>query len=227
MGNGSKVIAIVALLVAVVALAVGFATFSATLTIKGEGIVEKIDTFDADVNYSPDATYPTKCYYTSDSNKTNIITGDIATAGYSSGTASANTWSGIKVPIQMDSADHKSVTCEAQIENASAYVAYLKSITTQSGLTCSSVGSGDDAASSSIVTSICSNSSATVTVGSDSATITNQAVNVTGAGSIIAKSGNTNGTQLVTITIAYTGTSVPDGDVKIDVPTVSLLYKTQ
>ena len=214
MGNGSKIIAIVALLVAVVALAVGFATFSATLTIGAEANVEAVNQFTANVNYS--STLP-KCYYTEDTtNKTDIIT-----TGYSAGTASGKVWSGIKVPITMS---HKSVTCEAEVENTSSYVAHLKSIVTSSGLSCDSTGTGDDAASSPVITSICSNSSATVTVGSDSSTITSAAVNNTSTtGTINA----TNGTEIVYVTIAYSGTLAPDGDITITVPTISLTYKTQ
>ena len=212
MGNGSKIIAIVALLVAVVALAVGFATFSATLTIDAQANVEATNEFTPNVNYS--ATLP-KCYYTGDSSKTDIIT-----TGYSAGTATGKVWNGIKVPITME---HKSVTCEAEIENTSTYIAYLKSIVTSAGLTCASTGSGDDAASETSVTSVCSNSSATVTVGSDTATITNAAVNNTSTSGSIAASG----TQTVLLTIAYNGTASPDGDVTITVPTISLTYKTQ
>lgn len=218
MGNGSKIIAVIALIVAVVALAVGFATFSATLTIDSQATVEKVDQFSPNVNYS--STLP-KCYYTEDGTKTDIITGDIATAGYSAGTATGKVWSGVSVPITMS---HKSVTCEAEIENTSSYVAHLKAIKTTTGLSFGSVGSGDDAASTTAINAITANSSAVVTVGNDSATITNAAVNNTStSGSIDA----TNGTQTVTLTIAYTGTVAPDGDVRITVPTISLTYKTQ
>lgn len=218
MGNSSKIIAIVALLVAVVALAVGFATFSATLTIDSEAIVEKNDQFSPNVNYSE--TLPI-CYYTDDNSKTNIMTGDIATAGYSAGTATGKVWSGISVPITMS---HKSVTCEAEIENTSAYVAYLRAIKTTTGLSFASVGSGDDAASTTAINAVTANSSAVVTLGSDSATITNAAVNNTSTNGTIAA---TNGKQIVTLTIAYTGTVAPDGDIRITVPTISLTYKTQ
>ena len=203
--NNGKIVAVVALAIAVVALSVGFAAFAATLTIDSNATIKANDAFSENVNY----TGTPACYYTG---------GTTAAEGSTAGTASAKSWSGVKVAL---SDDHKSVTCEADVLNASEYVAYLRQISIGSALTCASKGTGDAAATN--ADTICGTVSATVEVGTDthSFTTTTATAKTNTTGSIAAA-----GTQKVKLTIAYTSTAKPDGDIDITVPTISLLYKT-
>ena len=216
--NNGKIIAVVALVVAVVALSVGFAAFADQLTIDGNATLQATNDFDEKVQYV--STSP-KCYATGDTNKTSVII-----TGYSTGTASNDTWSGISVPLSMT---QKSVTCEAQVENKSSYVAYLKGIATTSGLTCASKGTGDSAATN--VSTVCgtnnANVKATVIIGdstssTDKIEIQNAAANNTSTAGSIAMNGTTN----VFVVIEYLGTTAPDGDILITLPTITHNYST-
>ena len=230
MRNSSRVIAIVALLIAVVSLGVGFAAFSATLTITSPtATVEKADQFSPYIRYS--STSPV-CYYTGDSTKTSIITGSYNAGSTTSGTS----WSGVSVPIVYDTVNEvfKSVTCEAEMENGSVYDAYLRGISTSSALDAESVATtGDNVASAESITMVKNNTTVTVDVNGDTAAITssgtvNMTTGFTDANSYIqAISGANPGVRTVKLIINYTGSSSPDGDVRVLVPTVTLTYKTQ
>ena len=216
--NNGKIIAVVALVVAVVALSVGFAAFADQLTIDGNATLAPTDDFDTGVKYV--STSP-KCYATGDASKATVIT-----TGYDTGTATDDTWSGISVPLSMT---QKSVTCEAQVENNSSYVAYLKGIATTSGLTCASKGTGDTAATN--AATVCGNENANVkatviigdsTASTDKIEIQGAAANNDGTTGNIAMNGTTN----VYVVIEYLGTTTPDGDVLITLPTITHNYST-
>ena len=155
--NNSKIIAVFALVVAVIALSVGFAAFADDLTISGSATLEKNDIFDENVKYTS-ATQ--SCEY---DNGDNAIT-----TGYSAGTLSDDSWTGISVPLQ-NVEGKKKVTCTAQIENGSPYDAWLKSIATTTGLTCEAADSTNDPVSN--LAAVCGTNNAnvkvTVIIGSD------------------------------------------------------------
>ena len=208
--NNGKIIAVVALVVAVVALSVGFAAFADTLTIDGTATVkEGANTFAPNFGYaaSPAAT----CTYTG---------GGAIDGTYEAGTASGNTWSGISVPL---TTDHPSVTCTATIENTSAYNASLTSIKASGAPTCNS-GTATN------TTAVCNTVTETVQIGSAS----NQMVvnKDTGANQTISSVLNltvnkTNGTATVTVIIAYDAATVtPDGDITVTLPTITHDYTT-
>lgn len=204
--NNGKIVAVVALAIAVVALSVGFAAFAATLTIDSNATITASNAFTDKVNYVTDTP---KCYYTG---------GSTTAEGSVAGSASAKSWTGVKVAL---SDEHKSVTCEADVLNASEYVAYLRQISIGGALTCASTGTGDAAATN--ADTICGTVSAKVDVSTDSHSFTTTAATAkTDTGSSITAGG----TEHVKLTIAYTSTAKPDGDISITVPTISLLYKT-
>ena len=206
--NNGKIVAVAALVVAVVALSVGFAAFAATLTIDSSATVKASNEFTENVNY---VSGTPKCYYTGETSST--VPDAVA------GTASGKTWTGVSVPL---TAEHKSVTCEAEIQNASTYTAYLRQISISNVLSCASVGTGDDAATN--VTTICPTVSAKVDVSTDTATFTStNSTAVTSTSSTIA--GN-NGSEKVYLTVSYSSTAAADGDISVTIPTISLLYKT-
>ncbi len=212
--NNGKVVAVVALVVAVVALSVGFAAFADDLTIAGTATAKVGDNpfDDASKGLAYLSTSP-KCYVSTDTtNKTAI-------EGASVGTASGDTWSGISVPLTKD---NPSVTCEAVVENKTSYTAYLTGIASDKGLTCASSGKNADTNAS----NVCSGAQVVVKVGdnaADTLTITNAAnTNSSTAGSIAA----TNGTATVTVTISYNPEALTDEDVTITLPTITHSYSS-
>ncbi len=209
--NNGKIIAIVALVVAVVALSVGFAAFADTLTIDGQATAEsQANPFDDSTNGLAYKSGSAKCFVTGDANETAI-------AGADAGTASGDTWSGISVPL---TATNPSVTCTAVVENKTSYTAYLRNIYTTAGLTCGSSGAN----ATTNANNVCAGASVEVQIGSvaaDKITITNAQTSNTGTtGSIAA----TNGTATVTVKITYNPEALTDEDVTITLPTISHDY---
>ena len=215
--NNGKVVAIVALVVAVVALSVGFAAFADDLTIDGTANVSGANAFDDALGkgLEYDGTTPA-CV------KTGTNT-SVATTPYSAGTASGDVWSGIKVPL---TPTDKSVTCTATVNNYTAYTAYLKSIATTTGLSCSSTGANATTNAS----NVCAETKVTVQIGSvaaDKIEITNAAANNSSTtGSIAAGTSQNPGTATVTVTIEYEGTAVADEDVVVTIPTITHHYSS-
>lgn len=220
--NNGKIIAIVALVVAVVALSVGFAAFADQLTIAGNATAKMGDNpFDtnaegAGLNYK--AT-------TAECHDTNNPSTNVITTGYNVGTLSGDSWSGISVPLTKDV---PSVTCTAKVENTSAYVAYLRGISADTAISCSSEGANATANAS----NVCATVDLTVQVGSvatDKITshgAVQPTANNSTTGSVAAKSGSTNGEATVTVTVSYDPTAVTDEDVVITLPTITHSYSS-
>lgn len=218
--SSNKVIAICALVVGVLALAIGFATYTATLTIGGSGegegnkaTIQATDTFSPEVNYVEGSP---KCYVTGDTSKA-VIT------GANVGTASGKSWTGISVPMEAKG----SVTCEAQVENESTFIAYLYSIAANSGINCNVTGlnANDGPVATQNVDDACDEMSVTVTIGADNLVITDAAAtNDAITGNTIAANG---GTTTVYVTITQTGNTVTDGRFNVNIPTISHTYKTE
>ncbi len=211
--NNSKVIAVVALVVAVVALSVGFAAFADQLTISGNATAAAAaDPFDDSTNGLAYLSTSPKCYVTGDTDQTAIT-------GANVGTATGDTWSGISVPL---TATNPSVTCTATVENKTSYTAYLTGISTTTGLTCSSSGTNGTTNAN----NVCSGASVEVQVGSvstDKITVTNAAANNNSTSGSIAP---TSGTATVTVKITYDPTALTDEDVIITLPTITHSYSS-
>ena len=204
--NNGKIVAVVALVIAVVSLSVGFAAFAATLTVSSSANVTAVNDFTSNVIYTNG--YTVTCVDTSDSS---------AVTGVAVGTASGQTWTGISIPL---SADHPSVTCTAQVHNGSSYTAYLKEISIADVISCAAAGSGTAAASN--VAEFCPTVSVSFSVGSDTATFSStNSTAVSGSGSITS-----NGNATATLVVSYSGSVIPDGDINITIPTISHLYST-
>ncbi len=220
--NDGKIVAVIALVIAVVALSVGFAAFADQLTIQGTATVEKAaDAFEGNFSYDISVA-PTCKVVGADENLT-------LTDPYSPGTVSGDSWTGISVPL---SEGAYSVVCTAQIKNTSTYTAYLTRIGVSGGITCATT-TGENAASN--TSAICAAVSGTVKVGSNAAdqltfnqSSTAQTAVSTG---LHAQVGNTapNNTETVTVTITFNdnnGALIPDGDVTVTLPTISHDYST-
>ena len=210
--KSGKIIAIVALAVAVVALSVGFAAFADTLTINGTATTTANgnafdDTTTGGLRYKSGSA---KCYLTSDNTKA-------ALANATVGTLDDDSWSGIMVPLG-DSANN--VTCEAVVENNTNYIAYLTTLASNGPITCASDGANATANAN----AVCAATTVNVAVSTntnDKITFSNTAATLSpGNGNIAA-----NGTATVTVNIVYAGATT-DNDVTITLPTITHDYSS-
>ena len=222
-GNG-KTIAVVSLVVAVFALAVGFATFSANLTIDSGAQVVPGDTFSPDVNWKTIANTSPTCTVNSGSNANAAVT--------SAGSLSGKSWSGVQLKLV---APGDSITCTATMENQSTFVAYLRSISTNNGvLQCAATSSAVDGISPATnADAVCPKLSMVITAAANNATDTTVtstvAANNTFSGQNALAVTASGGTQTVSFTLTYTSTNSVEADGAIDVtiPTITLNYQTE
>lgn len=213
--NNGKIIALVALIVAVIALAIGFAAFSDALTIDGSATVEAANAFDDATNDLAYVSASPECHITGTSS-------DTSTTPYTAGTASGDTWSGISVPL---TTENPSVTCTAKVKNKTQYTAYLKKIATQSGITCASSGANQATNES----NICGAVNVDVQVGSvatDKISFGTSATKNESTTGSIAKAGDTGDEATVTVVITYDGTTPADEDVVVTLPTITHEYSS-
>lgn len=215
--NTYKIVSVVALVVAVIALSVGFATYSATLTISSSATVVPGDEFSPNVNF---VSGTPNCV---PSGKASVI---------SNGSASEKAWSGIDVQL-VEPGDY--VTCTASVQNASIFDAYLKQIAAEAIVSCDTVGTSNPASD---YADACDgieidSSVATYTVSADNTAVVGTTESILRSGditgvSIAAKNGDTISSQEVSIVIRYkTGSAKADGDFNVNIPTISVLYKTE
>lgn len=209
----NKYIALTALIVAVLALAIGFATYTSTLTIGAHDVTVGSDTFTPNLNYkAASVSCPTK---------TEGVTVE------STGTVSQTAWTGISIAM---SKPGDSVTCQATIENTSNFDAFLDEMNTAAALSCEAKADSSNPATTGI-DDACSAMKLTVTTGEDSITATSTAAgSKTGiSNNQISKiSGGTAGEKLVTFTLTYQeGSKEANGDFIVKVPQVNLIYKTE
>ena len=123
-------------------------------------------------------------------------------------------------------------------ENGSPYDAWLKSIATDTGLTCEAADPTNDPVSN--LTAVCgtnnSNVKVTVIIGANTSSTDKievqnaQASNTSTTGKINAATGSGNdivkGTTNAYVIFEYLGTAEPDGNVRITLPTVTHHYST-
>ena len=218
--NNGKVIAIVALLVGVVALSVGFAAFADTLTINGTATAKQSgNPFDEEANNGLNYKTATgKCYLTSDANKA-ALAGANAGNLVSGGGNGVDEWTGISVDLGNAAKD---VTCEAVVENKSDYKAFLTELSTAAGLSCESSGANKTVNE----TNVCAATTVTASVNDGSHTDTIEITNAaaTSATKTVELEGKT-GTATVTVRINYAGATT-DEDTTITLPTISHKYSS-
>lgn len=158
--RGTKVIAILALLIAVAGLSVGFAAFSSKLTISSSANV-KPNQEDFDVNFSTVNTSETEGTVSGVVSHETIVTANDATIS----NTGDPTITGLKANF---TAPGQSVTYSFYAHNAGEYPAYLKSVvyenvTDETSAKVCTAAEGTDPAK---VTEACKAISVTVTVGS-------------------------------------------------------------
>ena len=207
----SKIIAIVALVVAVLGLSLGFAAFSNTLTISSSAYVSPSDE-NFKVNFSTGTT----------AGLTGALTGSASgAASVESATLTGTTLSGIKANF---STPGDTVTYTFYVHNTGEYDAYLNSITFEnaSGQSAPKVCTAEDKANTtaSLVSAACEDISISVKVGTDAAV----------AGSIASISGHKlskSSYEPVVVTIAYAADGDrADGNFNISFGDLKLVYST-
>lgn len=211
-GNSTKLLAIIGLMVATAALAVGYAAYSATLTIENaEATVTTTDTFKPNVQYK-DGTL--SCVKTGTETAVNSA-GSFATdaSGYTT------IWQNASVTLE---GPGNSVTCKATIENKSSFTAYLKSINVADKLIC-------NPATTNGATQNLADACAAMTfnVGQGSATASANSTAGTSNSSVSGVSIAAGGNADVSFTIAYpSNAAVTDGDFVVSIPKISFVYET-
>ena len=209
--RSAKIIAIVALCVAVVGLSIGFAAFSNNLTIKSNATV-KPNQNDFDVNFS--------------TSNTSELDGTVSGVGTNSATAenatidnsASPTITGLKANFTEPG---QKVTYSFYAHNAGKYVAYLNNVTyaNVSGKTATKVCTAGVGTDATMVDAACNGISISVKVGSDTYTgsmdsITNHLLNL-------------DGYEEVVVTIEYaSNASRADGDFEVAFGDIILTYSS-
>lgn len=212
--SNSKIVAVAALVVAVIALSVGFAALSATLNISS----------DASVTVHPENTFEANISYTGTASCTPSGHATVANAG----TLNNKIWNGIVVNLQEPG---DSVVCTATITNSSSFDGYLKSVTADSNISCEA--GSTNGASATKVTEVCGDMAMTVGVGANGTeNVTSEITNAAHAGLSAITTNNsiakTNGTHTVKVTITYKNPgALSDGDIKVTLPGIELGYNTE
>lgn len=210
--RSSKVIAIVALLVAVVGLSVGFAAFSSTLTISSSAnVTPNSDTFK--VVFSSNGTTLT----------TEAVNGDVTGTGASATAATINndtnpTISGLAATFTEPG---QKVVYTFYAHNSGEYDAFLKSVTyaNVTGKSESRVCTAGSGTTASYVASACDDISVKVNVGTTNTTAST--ANITGHSLVKGAF------EQVTVTIEYAANGDrADGDFSVAFGDISLVYSS-
>lgn len=204
--RGAKVIAIIALLVGVVGLSIGFANYSATLKISdtsatvGAGSADDFKVVFSTKNDSVDRT---------NDNINSSVTGD-AVAKTDNATIAETTISGLSANFTESG---QSVTYTFYVHNTGKFLAYLRSLTIGSKTCTATPGT-----TQSLVDEVCSSINMSVKVGTEEVTSTS-VNNITGHS--LAKGAN----ETVVITMTYSESeSATDGDFIVNFGQISLNY---
>ncbi len=210
--RNSQILAIVALLVAIFGVSVGFAAFSRSLTISSSaGVNPNSDTFQVRFS-SSNTSYSTTAVKPSLSTTATGFTATDATISESDLT--------IKNLSATFTEPGQSVTYKFYVQNPGKYIAYLNSITFanatggSSSKVCTATGNAD----ATKVTAACSGITYSVKTSTGTYTATN--ADITDSTGIAI-----NGFGEITVTIAYASNATrADGDFKVAFGNVSLVY---
>ncbi len=209
--KSSKIIAIVALIVAVIGLSLGFAAFSRVLTIKSSAEV------------TPSESDFKVVFATSTDDESNTVTGTPNGSGVTADNATINETeiTGLKAKFTKPG---QSVTYTFKAKNVSNYDAYLESITFANAAdgTKPIVCKAGTSTSNDLVTKACEGIQVTVTVGTKDMAVNSSNDEIDDH--LLAKQGSEN----VTVKIEYKANSeVADEKFDVTIGDVKLNYSTQ
>ena len=205
-----KIISLVALILAVIGVTLGYAAFSSTLTISSSAEVRPDpSTFNVDFSSSNSAVVADPIVPVLSPNN---VTGFSATNATIDNTSDP-TISNLKATF---TAPGQSVTYTFYSYNAGLYIAYLNSIVFSGNKTCTAA----QGTTQSLVTNACNGIVLTVKVGTEAVTSTSVA-------SISGHSLGINGAEEIVVTIAYTtGSVIADGNFDVTLPNIVLTYES-
>lgn len=205
--RGYKVIAIVALIIGVIGVTLGYAAFSSVLTISSSAEV-KPDSTTFNVDFSSSSSAVETNDITPTLNKTVIgFTATDATINNTSDPLISNLKATFTEPGQTAKYSFYSY-------NAGEYVAYLNSIVFSGTKTCTA----KEGTSQALVDSACNGISLSVKVGSESVTTTSVA-------SITGHTLGVGAAEEVIVEISYDdGSALADGDFDVTLPSIVLTY---
>ncbi len=211
--KSSKIIAIIALIVAVIGLSLGFAAFSRVLTIKSSAEVTPDETeFANNVKF-----------VTSDGEGSTVTGSNTGNATSEEATLVDNQISNIKAHFTKPG---QSVTYSFKVKNESSYDAYLKSITFDNATSGTSAikCTEKEGTTASLVEAACRGIKVTVTVGTDPKAVATNGSNDEIDEHKLAK----NTDETVTVKIEYeVGSEVADGNFDVAIGDIKLNYSTQ
>ena len=213
MERSSRVIAVVALCVAVVGLTLGFAAFSNSLTISSSAsVTPDASTFNVDFSSSNDSVVAGKV---SPVTNPDTVVGTEATIDNTNAPTISNLSATFTKPGD-------SVTYTFYARNAGEYEAFLKSINfnnVASGSTTKKCTAGEGTTEA-LVQAACKSITLSVKVGSESA-VTGTTADISGHS--LAK----NSSETIVVKIEYTaGGALADGDFTVEFGDVSLTYSS-
>ena len=210
----TKIIAIVALCVALLSVTIGFAAWSATLVINETSA--SISRGNEDTAFVNLITFGTP-----------TCTPNSGASVQSSGTldAASQTWTGASVTL---SAPGQFVTCTSTVSNASSFIAYIKSINISNRINCTNTTSGQSVSSAcdSLKLSVSATANSKTSTATAQGNTVTDALGITGSG-IPAKNGSNNGTGTISFTIEYvSGGTVSDADFTATIPSMTFVLST-
>lgn len=209
--RGAKVIALIALVVGVIGLSVGFAGWTAQLTISGTQAEISAGSGSAGAELFGDL----------------IEVSDVSCADKSAtatvqsvGTATAHSWSGTKVTLTKQG-DY--VECTAKVTNGSNYTAYLDDIKILNSIQCSGTGQNVQNACDALKLTVTGTGSGT---GAKDSIATVQASSISNALSISGNPIEPTKEGTIKLKIEYFGSAISDTDFIATIPSVTFDYST-
>lgn len=202
--RGAKAIALVALVVAILGLSIGFSGWTAQLSIS--------DT-QANIGGGADADSFANLIAVS-----NVSCNDKSTDATveNVGSASAHSWTGTRVGLTK-TGDY--VTCTATVTNSSEFTAYLDDIKIAGSIQCSGAGQNVQAACDALKLTVTGH-------GTKDSTATAQADSVTNALNISENSIAAEGTGTISLKVEYAGSALSDTDFVATIPSITFDYST-
>lgn len=209
--RSAKIIAIVALVVAVAGVSLGFAAFSQNLTINPKANV-KADKSKFKVQFS------TKQEAAETGDVTATLSPNQGVEGFEAQQAklAATTIDNLKATF-VNGKGKQTATYSFYVYNAGELDAYLKSVTFEKEATCSS-SAGQNQATDSLVQAACKDVSVKVTVDSEEYTTTTSSI----SGETLSKSSS----LPVTVVLEYSDKNAVDGDFDVDFGSITLNYSS-
>ena len=215
--RNAKILAVIALTVAVIGLSIGFAAFSQTLTIKSSADVKPDETeFTSNVKFTTEA---------------GLAEGTVTATNEGATSEDANLTATVIQDIKVHfTKPGQSSTYKFKVKNESPYDAYLRSVTFKNAdegsttIKCTKVSHPDEEAKDALdedVTAACNGIKVTVTVGDDPYTESKADISN-------HKLDKTTGSEDVSVKIEYAeGSGVADGDFEVAIGDIELLYASR